>query len=167
MNIRRMTLADVEAVQAIEQATFAMPWSLQSFRDEMERNACARYLVAEDNGQVVGYAGAWMIFEEAHITNVAVEKNRRGQGIGRALMVALMQYAANLGVQYMTLEVRRSNLTAQALYQSLGFIQLSVRKHYYEDNGEDALLMVCDHMPPVDQEFSEGDGLPPEETPEM
>lgn len=167
MNIRRMTLADVEAVQAIEQATFAMPWSLQSFRDEMERNACARYLVAEDNGQVVGYTGAWMIFEEAHITNVAVEKNRRGQGIGRALMVALMQYAANLGVQYMTLEVRRSNLTAQALYQSLGFIQLSVRKHYYEDNGEDALLMVCDHMPPADEEFTENGELPTEEAPEV
>ena len=167
ITLRRMTLADATAVHAIEAATFAIPWSLQSFEEEMTRNACARYLVAEDNGQVVGYAGAWMIFEEAHITNVAVEKNRRGQGIGRALMVALMQYAANLGVQYMTLEVRRSNLTAQALYQSLGFIQLSVRKHYYEDNGEDALLMVCDHMPPADEEFTENGELPTEEAPEV
>lgn len=159
MNIRRMTVADIEQVHAIEEATFAMPWSRQSFLEEMERNACARYLVAvETEGTIVAYGGAWVIFDEGHITNVAVEKARRGEGIGRKLMVALMQYAANLGVRYLTLEVRRSNTVAQALYKSLGFVELAVRKRYYEDNGEDALLMVCDHMPPVDESFSEGGG---------
>ena len=77
------------------------------------------------------------------------------QGIGRLLTAGLMQYAANLGVTYMTLEVRRSNETAQNLYRSLGFIQVGVRKKYYEDNGEDALFMVCDHMPPAQEDFEE------------
>ena len=88
-------------------------------------------------------------------TNIAVRKDCRGQGIGRALTAALMQYAANLGVVYMTLEVRRSNEIAQHVYLSHGFIQVSVRKKYYEDNGEDALFMVCDHMPPADPDFEE------------
>ncbi|MEA5144943.1 MAG: GNAT family N-acetyltransferase, partial [Candidatus Limiplasma sp.] len=79
----------------------------------------------------------------------------RGQGIGKQLMLALMQYAANLGADYLTLEVRRSNTVAQALYKKLGFMELAVRKRYYEDNGEDALLLVCDHMPPVEADFSE------------
>lgn len=152
---RRMTRADAEAVHAIELATFPQPWSLQSFIDEMERNACARYIVAEENGMLLGYAGAWLIMDEGHITNVAVTPSRRGEGIGKGLMRALMQYAANMGVQYMTLEVRRSNLTAQKLYHSLGFIDLGVRKRYYEDNGEDALLLVCQDMPPVEEDFFE------------
>lgn len=158
MNIRRMTVADVSQVHAIEEATFAMPWSRQSILDEMERNACARYLVAEEaDGAIIAYGGVWVIFDEGHITNIAVVQHRRGEGIGKRLMTELMQYAANLGVQYLTLEVRKSNKVAQSLYQSLGFVELGVRKRYYEDNGEDALLLVCDHMPPVDENFSESD----------
>ena len=152
---RRMTLADAEAVHAIEVETFPEPWSLQSFQEEMTRNACARYIVAEEDGAVLGYAGAWLILDEGHITNVAVTKSRRGEGIGEALMRALMQYAANLGVQYMTLEVRKTNLIAQALYRKLHFIQLGVRKRYYEDNGEDALLYVCQEMPEAKENFTE------------
>lgn len=152
---RRMTVDDVPQVHAIEVATFAEPWSMDSFMAEMERNACARYIVAEQNGQLIGYAGAWLIIDEGHITNVAVTPAERGKGVGTALMRALMQYAANMGVQYMTLEVRKSNLTAQKLYRAMGFIELGVRKRYYEDNGEDALLLVCQHMPEVDQDFAE------------
>lgn len=152
---RRMTLADVEQVHALEESTFAQPWSLQSFIDEMERNACARYIVAEEAGTVLGYAGAWLIIDEGHITNVAVAQSVRGKGVGTALMEALMQYAANMGVQYMTLEVRKTNLIAQKLYRRMGFMELGVRKRYYEDNGEDALLMVCQAMPPADEAFTE------------
>lgn len=156
MTIRRMTLADVDQVHAIELATFPVPWSRQSLVDEMERNVCARYLVAvDDAGSILAYAGAWIIFDEAHVTNVAVAQTHRGQGIGKQIMLALMQYAANLGADYLTLEVRRSNTVAQALYKKLGFVELAVRKRYYEDNGEDALLLVCDHMPPVEADFSE------------
>ena len=153
--IRRMTLNDLDAVAAIEAATFPTPWSRDSFRQELERNVAARYLVAEMDGQVIGYAGAWIILDESHITNIAIEESRRGLGYGRALTTALMQYLSNLGAAYATLEVRRSNLRAQNLYKSLGFVELGVRKRYYEDNREDALIMVCDHMPAADPDFEE------------
>ncbi|MEG1471990.1 MAG: ribosomal protein S18-alanine N-acetyltransferase [Clostridia bacterium] len=153
--IRRMILADVPQVHAIEVATFVEAWSYQSFVDEMETNKCARYVVAEENGFLLAYAGAWLVFEEGHITNIAVAKEARGRGIGTAVTKALLQYAANLGVQYMTLEVRKSNAVAQKMYTSLGFIELGVRKRYYEDNNEDALLMVCQTMPDVQDDFSE------------
>ena len=153
--IRRMTLDDLDAVVAIEAATFPTPWSRDSFRQELERNVAARYLVAEMEGQVIGYAGAWIILDESHITNIAIEESRRGLGYGRALTTALMQYLSNLGAAYATLEVRRSNLRAQNLYKSLGFVELGVRKRYYEDNREDALIMVCDHMPAADPDFEE------------
>ena len=152
---RRMTLEDVEQVHAIERDCFPQPWSLQSFIHEMERNVCARYLVALADGRIIGYAGAWLILEEGHITNVAVHKAFRGQGVGAGLMKALMQYASNMGVAYLTLEVRKSNLIAQRMYRGLGFLQLGVRKRYYEDNGEDALLLVCQELPPADPDFSE------------
>lgn len=152
---RRMTLEDVDAVYAIEQATFSTPWSRQSFVDEMTTNKCARYVVAEENGRVIAYAGAWLVFEEGHITNIAVQAEERGRGVGTAVTRALMQYAANMGVQYLTLEVRKSNLAARKMYKSLGFLELGVRKRYYEDNGEDAYLMVCQDMPPVQEEFEE------------
>ncbi|MBQ9196391.1 MAG: ribosomal protein S18-alanine N-acetyltransferase [Clostridia bacterium] len=154
--IRRMTVEDVDAVHAIEAATFAIPWSRQSFYEEMTRNACARYLVAVlPDGEIIGFAGVWVVMDEGHITNIAVRQDYRGMGIGRALTAALIQYAANLGVVYITLEVRRGNEIAQRVYLGQGFIQVGVRKKYYEDNGEDALLMVCDHMPPADPDFEE------------
>ena len=78
---RRMTLADVPQVHAIEERTFATPWSYQSFVDEMTTNKCARYLVAEEDGRVIAYAGAWLIFEEGHITNIAVGQHRPGHAV--------------------------------------------------------------------------------------
>lgn len=155
--IRRMGLSDVDAVHAIEAATFPKPWSRDAFVQEMTRNTCARYLVAEKEGQVVGFAGAWIVLDEAHVTNIAVLESQRGQGIGRLLTQGLMQYAANLGVVYTTLEVRRSNLIAQNLYRSLHFEYVGLRKKYYEDNGEDAFLFCCQHMPEPDPDFEEAE----------
>mgnify|MGYP002514957208 CR=1 FL=1 len=154
--IRRMTMADVDGVAAVEAATFPTPWSRDAFASEM-KNVAARYLVAEKDGKIIGYAGAWIIIDESHITNIAVLSDYRGQGIGRRLTEGLMQYLSNLGAVYATLEVRRGNTVAQNLYVSLGFIKLGVRKRYYEDNGEDALIMVCDHMPEADPEFTEAE----------
>lgn len=156
--IRRMTDADVDGVAAVEAATFPTPWSRDAFASEM-KNVAARYLVAEKDGRVIGYAGAWIILDESHITNIAVLKEARGQGIGRALTHGLLQYLSNLGAAYATLEVRKANEVAQNLYKSLGFIKLGVRKRYYEDNGEDALIMVCDHMPEADPDFEETETL--------
>ncbi len=153
--IRRMRLEDCPQVHAIETAVFPMPWTLRDFEKEMTVNRCARYLVAEEDGRIVGFAGAWMILDESHMTNIAVLPESRGRGTGRRLMEALMQYASNLGVSYMTLEVRVGNEKARALYTSLGFVKAAVRKKYYEDNGEDALLMVTDHLPPPEDDFEE------------
>lgn len=157
--IRRMTLADARAVAAVEAACFPTPWTLRDFEQEMGENPVARYLVAEQGWRILGFAGAHIILDEGHITNVAVLPEARGQGLGRKLLQALLQYAANLGAAYLTLEVRQSNLPAIRLYTSFGFIKVSVRKKYYEDTGEDALLMVCDRLPPADPDFTEAETL--------
>ena len=159
INIRRMTLLDIEAVSRIEAETFPRPWSLDDFRFEMTENPVARYLVVQKDDKVLGFAGAHIILDEGHITNVAITKMARGQGLGRLLMESLMQYAANLGVRYITLEVRASNAAAIELYLTLGFIKVNVRQKYYEDNGEDAWLMVCDRLPEASEGFSEAETL--------
>ena len=141
-----MTAADVDAVCAIEEATFARPWSRASIENELT-NSCARYVVLRRGGETVGYAGMWLVIDEAHVTNVAIRKDLRGQGLGEKLMRALIQLAADSGLIWMTLEVRRSNAAAQGLYRKLGFVDVGWRKRYYEDNGEDALLMGLEHLP--------------------
>ena len=156
--IRRMTVADVPAVAALEAATFPSPWPEDSFRHEMTKNPAARYLVAEADGEIIGYAGAWIIIDESHITNVAVAEKARGRGLGRRLMEALLQYLSNLGAAYTTLEVRESNAAARGLYDSLGFIAVGRRKKYYE-NREDGLIMVCDRLPPAAPDFEEAETL--------
>ncbi len=161
---RFMRLKDVDAVARIEEATFARPWSRESFRQELTRNAVARYLVAEENGQILGYAGAWVILDESHITNIAVREDARGRGLGKRLTSELLQILSNLGACYATLEVRVSNIRAQNLYKSLGFISVGKRKRYYEDNNEDAFLMVCEHLPEADPDYSEEPWIEKEET---
>ncbi len=155
--IRRMTIQDVDAVHAVETASFPKPWTREDFEKEMTQNTCARYLVAEVDGKVVGFAGTWVVLDEGHITNVAVLKEYRGLGIGRKLTEGLMQYAANLGVTYATLEVRRSNEVAQNLYKSLGFQYVGLRKKYYEDNGEDAFIFCKIAMPEPEEDFEEAE----------
>lgn len=153
--IRRMTPEDLDAVMAIEEACFARPWTRADYEGELTRNKAARYLVAETGGEVAGFAGAWIILDESHITNIAVQEKYRRRGIGRKMTLALLQYLSNLGAVYTTLEVRESNEAAQGLYTGLGFIRVGRRKRYYEDNGEDAFIMVCDHLPPPDPDFTE------------
>ena len=153
--LRRMTLSDVPAVHRLEEAIFSMPWSEKDFVYEMTENKVARYLVIEEAGEIIAFAGAHIILDQAHVTNIAVRQDCRGRGLGRMITRALMQYASNLGAEYLTLEVRQSNVTAQNLYKSLGFVKVNVRKRYYEDTGEDAWLMVCDQLPAADPDFEE------------
>ena len=120
-------------------------------------------IVAEEDGKILGYAGAWVILDESHITNIAVREEARGRGIGRKLTAELLQILSNLGASYATLEVRVSNLRAQNLYKSLGFISVGKRKRYYEDNNEDAFLMVCEHLPEVDPDYTEEPWIEKEE----
>ncbi|MEW6423501.1 MAG: ribosomal protein S18-alanine N-acetyltransferase [Bacillota bacterium] len=131
----------VEEVYRIEKLSFPTPWPRISFIHELQ-NELAFYLVALlKNKEVVGYAGMWLVLNEAHVTNLAVHPGYRGLGIGRALMNELIFRAAFLGAVRMTLEVRASNKAAIGLYKSLGFEQEGRRKGYYEDTREDALIM--------------------------
>jgi ribosomal-protein-alanine N-acetyltransferase len=142
-----MTLQDVDAVWAIEVQSFAIPWSREAFVTEVTENRCARYLVVREDGVPVAYAGMWLVLDEAHVTNIAVRADMRGRGIGELVARALMQLAADTGIRYMTLEVRRTNVVAQSLYKKLGFVEVGFRKRYYADNNEDALVMACEHLP--------------------
>ncbi|MFY9176133.1 MAG: ribosomal protein S18-alanine N-acetyltransferase [Caldicoprobacterales bacterium] len=139
--IRPMKVEDIDEVLKIERLCFSTPWSREAFRAEIEGNHCARYLVAELGGLVVGFGGMWIILDEAHITNIGVHPHYRGRGIGEAIMRGLIETASRLKVEGMTLEVRVSNVIAQNLYKKLGFVSVGVRKGYYSDNGEDALIM--------------------------
>lgn len=144
--VRPMKSQDIDDVLHIERTCFPTPWSYDAFKAEVEENHCARYVVAEIGGRVRGYGGMWIILDEAHITNVAVHPNYRGVGIGEAIMKALIRTAARLKVEGMTLEVRVSNKVAQNLYEKLGFFGVGVRKGYYTDDGEDALIMWKDKL---------------------
>lgn len=143
-----MTLQDLEAVHAVERTSFMTPWSMRAFVSELTENAYADYIVARTaDGQVVGYAGQWIVLDEAHVTNIAVHQNHRGRGIGERLLLELMARAKARGARRMTLEVRRSNLPAQQLYLKLGFVARGVRKGYYTDTREDAIVMWRDRLP--------------------
>lgn len=155
LTIRRAQARDIDAILNIEKNCFASPWSRDSILSDLENNPCARYLACELDNSLIAYAGIWIILDEGHITNIAVLPEFRGLGIGKILFQRLLEYASNLGVNYSTLEVRQSNTIAQALYKGFGFFHVHTRKKYYEDNGEDAYLMVCDSLPKADQNFSE------------
>ena len=138
---RQMNVADIEAVCAIEQASFATPWTAAAFQQELSNNTLAKYMVLEVDGTVAGYVGMWLIVDEAHITNIALAPAYRGRGLGEQLLRELSRVAAYMGMRAMTLEVRVSNNTAIGLYKKLGFTEAGIRKGYYADNGEDALVM--------------------------
>nr|WP_039238109.1 ribosomal protein S18-alanine N-acetyltransferase [Bacillus thermotolerans] len=139
--VRRMTIADVDKVYEIEHKSFTAPWTKESFVQEMTSNHFAIYHVAEWQGKVVGYCGMWLVLDESQITNIAVLPEYRGQGFGEKLLVYVMEAARKNGASVMSLEVRVSNLAAQHLYKKLGFQTGGIRKNYYSDNQEDALVM--------------------------
>ncbi|MGR6899464.1 ribosomal protein S18-alanine N-acetyltransferase [Rummeliibacillus sp. TYF-LIM-RU47] len=139
---REMTVEDVEAVHAIEEASFPTPWTVEAFYQEMTRNTQATYIVAvEETGKLIGFCGMWIVLDESQITNVAVLPEGRGRGIGEGLMRKAIMTAKERGVVIMSLEVRVSNTVAQNLYRKLGFQAGGIRKGYYTDNQEDALVM--------------------------
>ncbi|MGI5898796.1 MAG: ribosomal protein S18-alanine N-acetyltransferase [Christensenellales bacterium] len=140
MTLRKMALSDVEDVLEIENASFYNPWSRKSVEKET-LNKAAVYIVVEADRRVRAYAGAWLVIDEAHITNIAVHPEFRGRGLGRAVTWELLLRCRDMGIAYAYLEVRVSNEAAIGLYKKLGFKILSVRKKYYEDNGEDAYVM--------------------------
>ena len=139
--VRPMLISDLAAVLEIERTSFSVPWSLEAFKAELKDNEYARYLCLELNGQVIGYMGLWFILDEGHITNIAIAPNHRGLRWGEFLMRSVIAEMVEQGMERMTLEVRVSNSPAQSLYKRLGFATAGVRKGYYADTGEDAMIM--------------------------
>ena len=144
--VRPMVMTDVDGVMAVEHDSFLTPWSRSAFEEELAQNRLARYIVAVENGEIVGYAGTWLVINEAHVTNVAVSGQRRREGIGRLLMQKLMELARDNDMESMTLEVRVSNAAARHLYEQLGFVEAGIRKNYYSETKEDALILWCEKL---------------------
>jgi [ribosomal protein S18]-alanine N-acetyltransferase len=138
-----MTTADIESVIAIERASFQFPWSTRFFLDELQVD-CARSILAEVEGRIVGYVLFWFLVEEVDIHNIAVHPDFRRQGIGRLLLEEVVAAARREKRLRVTLDVRFSNASAQNLYRSFGFVTRGLRKGYYSDNGEDALVMALE-----------------------
>ncbi|HEX2193425.1 MAG TPA: ribosomal protein S18-alanine N-acetyltransferase [Candidatus Limnocylindria bacterium] len=140
-----MRTADIAQVQEVERLSFATPWPSYAFEQEITGNRLARYVVARlgprPDDRVVAFAGVWLMVDEAHITTFAVHPEFRRQGVGRRLMVRLLDLALELRATRLTLEVRSGNDPAQALYREFGFEVVGRRPHYYSDDGEDALVM--------------------------
>jgi len=146
LRVEPMGLEDVPDVHRIEAASFPMPWPDYAFRQELQTNRLAHYLVVRAGNETVAYGGLWLLVDEAHITTFAVLPEWRRRGIGGRLMVALMDLALRLNARVMTLEVRLSNRPARDLYAHFGFKPVGVRPHYYSDNGEDALIMTTEAL---------------------
>lgn len=139
--VRPMTIEDIPTILTIEEVSFPAPWSMESFRSEISDNSLARYYCLELEEKVIGYMGLWLIIGEAHITNIAIWPGCRGQGWGEFLLRSVMTEMIKIGIYRLTLEVRVSNTNAQNLYKKLGFQPAGIRKRYYSDNQEDALIM--------------------------
>lgn len=140
MTIREMTLDDLDQVMAIERENFSVPWTETGFFSFLIRQDTL-FLVAEEAGEIEGYCGAVMVPDEGDITNVSVSGRRRRRGTGTALVRELIRRAEASGVTKLYLEVRESNLAAIGLYESLGFQKEGVRRDYYEEPRENAVLM--------------------------
>jgi len=174
ISVLPMSLADVDQVMEIEREAFPTQWPPTSFRRELQ-NRLAHYFVARDDkvkvtqpnpgaktgwfqrvfrGQratkeaslVVAVGGMWMLYDEAHVTTVAVRETYRRKGIGELLLIKSMLQANELGARVVTLEVRASNEAAKALYEKCGFRALGVRRGYYSDNHEDGIIMTTDPL---------------------
>lgn len=164
-----MQLGHIPAIMEIERESFSLPWPESAYRHELTYNEFARYYVlgprlaepssppstiwrrwwgmirrqpAANLGPVLGHGGFWLMYDEAHISTLAVRTMWRRRGLGELLLLALLDEASRLGASRATLEVRVSNLGAQALYTKYGFEQVGRRKAYYNDNQEDALILT-------------------------
>jgi ribosomal-protein-alanine N-acetyltransferase len=159
--VEPMVLADVDQVMEIEGAAFSAPWSARAYRYEIVENTNSTMVVVRPSpspggalvqwalrlgltsrSPVLGYAGFWLLVDDAHIATIAVHPEWRGRGLGELLLLSLLERGAELGARRATLEVRISNRTAQGLYRKYAFDIVSRRRRYYADNDEDAYIMA-------------------------
>ncbi|TDQ35219.1 ribosomal protein S18-alanine N-acetyltransferase [Aureibacillus halotolerans] len=142
VTFRQMTLEDIDQVLHVEKHSFATPWRRQAFVQELSQNPYAHYVAAVHNEtEVVGYCGVWIILDEAHVTNIALLPRYRGKKLGEALLHCALETVKAKGGKTVSLEVRLSNKVAQNLYTKFGFKKGGIRKGYYTDNNEDAMVM--------------------------
>ena len=141
MTVRRATIEDAKEIFAIEMECFSVPWSLDSIETELLNEDKKLYYVIEEANGVVGYAGAWLVYDEGQITNIAIIPSARGKGYGSELTKQLIDECFKRGMHEIFLEVRISNLPALAMYRNLGFSVKGIRKDYYSEPKEDAYIM--------------------------
>jgi [ribosomal protein S18]-alanine N-acetyltransferase len=146
IRIEPMTVDDIPVVHVIERASFAVPWPDDAYRNELVTNRLASYVVARAGDELVGFAGLWVMVDEAHITTFAVDPRWRRRGVGQHLLLRLLELANDRRAREATLEVRLSNMPARRLYEKYGFRPVGIRPRYYSDNGEDALIMTTDAL---------------------
>lgn len=130
----------IDAIMKIEEASNASPWSRKSFEQEISHGP-SEFVVARVDGEVAGYAGAWIVADECHVTTIAVHSDHRRKGLGRKLMEELLLRSRERGALCATLEVRAGNTAAIEMYKDLGFVPAGLRKAYYPNDREDALIM--------------------------
>jgi ribosomal-protein-alanine N-acetyltransferase len=141
-----MTVEDVPTVAQLDQLSFSLPWTERSFHFEVTSNQASRCWVAEQAGRIVGVVVAWLLVDEMHIATIATHPDFRRQGIAQTLLDHVLKLGADEGAVSSFLEVRASNLAAQAMYRKFGYEVTGRRPHYYKDNGEDAILMTLENL---------------------
>ena len=142
VTLREALRSDIEGIYQIERACFSTPWSKEVLLDDLEVED-KLYLVAEaEDGKIIGYAGSWLVLDEGQITNIAIHPEHRRAGYGSKMTRKLTQMLRKQGMKHIFLEVRVSNIAAQAMYRRLGFTAVGVRKHFYSDPVEDGLIMT-------------------------
>ncbi|MBC7878093.1 MAG: ribosomal protein S18-alanine N-acetyltransferase [Anaerolineales bacterium] len=145
-SIRKMTLADLEQVVAIDQVSFSLPWPARSFQFELTDNPASRCWVVDLDGRVVGMVVAWLIVDEIHIATFATHPDFLNQGIGKNLLAHTLKSAKEEGALTSFLEVREGNTVAQEMYRKFGFVESGRREGYYRDNDETAILMSLKNL---------------------
>jgi ribosomal-protein-alanine N-acetyltransferase len=152
-----MGLDDLPAIQAIERAAFMAPWPANAYRTELETNKLAHYLVVRVGDEIAGFAGLWLMVDEAHVTTFAIAPAWRRNHLAERLLVAILDIALERRATEATLEVRLSNLPARRLYEKFGFRPVGIRPRYYSDNNEDALIMTTEplHSPEMTARLAE------------
>lgn len=145
LHIRQMTPADLDEVLAIEQYSFPTPWTRTVYENDLKNNPRSRFFVAlndSEDGELLGYIGNWVIEDECHIGTIATKREMRGRRIAEAMLIHTARMSLAEGVTYIILEVRENNFAAINLYKKLGFKRVGLRRGYYRDTGENALLLA-------------------------
>ncbi|MDQ3023570.1 MAG: ribosomal protein S18-alanine N-acetyltransferase [bacterium] len=143
-----MRMGDLDQVMEIENYSFPTPWRRHMYESDLKTNRGSRFYVLRDpmTNEIGSYCGTWFIYDEAHVGTIATRRENRGDRLAEQLLAYTAMQAENEGLRYMILEVRITNAAAIQLYERLGFLRVGIRRGYYTDTGEDAILMTCDNL---------------------